>query len=82
VTRGGDLTGNPELRAIAFVAYRSYRATGTFDDSDVSPLCRIVKLMKPTPTVHTVNPSLEAEMRETCPAVTVRVVVDSRRELE
>ena len=78
VTRGGDLAGDPELRSIAFVAYREYRATGTFDDSDVGPLCQIVTLMKPTPTVHTANPSLEAELRETCPAVTARVLLGSQ----
>lgn len=78
VMRGGDFAGDPELRSIAFVAYREYRATGTFDDSDVGTLCQIVTLMKPTPTVHTANPSLEAEMRETCPAVTARVLLDSK----
>lgn len=78
VTRGGDLAGDPGLRSIAFVAYREYRATGTFDDSDVGPLCQIVTLMKPTPTVHTANPSLEAELRETCPAVTARVLLGSQ----
>lgn len=78
VTRGGDFAGDPEIRSIAFVAYREYRATGTFDDSDVGPLCRIMTLMKPTPTVHTANPALEAEMRGTCPEVTARVLVDSR----
>ena len=78
VTRGGDLAGNIELRSIAFVAYREYRANGSFDDSDVGPLCQIVTLMKPTPTVHTANRSLEAEMRGTCPAVTARVLVDSQ----
>jgi len=78
VTRGGDLRGDPELRAISFVAYREYRATGTFDDSDIAPLCRIVTLMKPTPTVHTANPDLEARLRDACPAVVPRVVVDVR----
>lgn len=78
VTRGGDFFGDPELRAVAFVAYREYRATGTFDDSDVASLCRIVTLMKPTPTVHTARPELEAELRDACPAVTPRLIVDGR----
>ncbi|HEY8912563.1 hypothetical protein [Lacisediminihabitans sp.] len=78
VTRGGDFVGDPELRSVAFVAYREYRATGTFDDSDIVPLCRIVTLMKPTPTVHTASPSLEAELRETCPMATPRVLLDSK----
>lgn len=78
VTRGGDFAGDPELRSIAFVAYREYRATGTFNDSDIGPLCRIVTLMRPTPTVHTANPSLEAEIRRNCPAATARVLVDSQ----
>jgi len=77
VTRGGDFVGDPELRAIAFVAYREYRATGTFDDSDIGPLCRIVTLMKPTPTVHTASPALKFGLRDTCPAVTPRVLLDS-----
>jgi len=78
VTRGGDLSGDLEIRSIAFVAYREYRATGTFNNSDIGPLCRVVILMKPTPTVHTSNPSLETEMRETCPAVRARILVDSQ----
>lgn len=78
VTRGGDLVGDQELRAIAFVAYREYRATGTFDDSDIAPLCRVVTLMKPTPTVHTSSSGLEAELRGACPAVLPRVVVEAR----
>ncbi|MHC5795178.1 hypothetical protein ACVXZ4_03390 [Lacisediminihabitans sp. FW035] len=78
VTRGGDLVGDPELRAIAFVAYREYRATGTFDDSDIAPLCSILERMKPTPTVQTVNPELESQLRDSCPAVSARVLVDSR----
>ncbi|QNE45933.1 hypothetical protein F1C58_02730 [Glaciihabitans sp. INWT7] len=78
VTRGGDLLGDQELRAIAFVAYREYRATGTFDDSDIAPLCRIVTLMESTPTVHTSSAGLEAHLRDACPAVTPRVVVDER----
>jgi hypothetical protein len=78
VTRGGEFDGDPELRAIAFVAYREYRATGTFDDSNILPLCRIVTLMKPTPTVHTESASLEAQLRDTCPAVATRFVVKSQ----
>ncbi|CAN5511810.1 hypothetical protein BH10ACT4_BH10ACT4_04570 [soil metagenome] len=78
VTRGGDYFGDPQLRAIAFVAYREYRATGTFDDSDIAPLCSILERMKPTPTVQTVNPELESQLRDTCPAVSARVLVDSR----
>jgi hypothetical protein len=78
VTRGGDFVGDPELRAIAFVAYREYRATGTFDDSDTAPLCRIVTLMKPTPDVHTANPALAGKLHETCPATTPRVLLESK----
>ncbi|MES2092789.1 MAG: hypothetical protein V4531_03120 [Actinomycetota bacterium] len=78
VTRGGDYFGDAELRAIAFAAYREYRATGTFDDSKVGPLCRILTLMRPTPTVETASSTLESELRASCPSVTARVVVDAR----
>ncbi len=78
VTRGGDLAGDPVLRAVAFVAYRSYRATGTYDNSDPRTLCAILSRMKPTPTVHTASPALEAELRDTCPTSSARVFVDRR----
>ena len=39
---------------------------------------KILTLSDPTPTLHTANPSHEAEMRETCPAVPARVRVDSQ----
>ncbi len=76
VTRGGSLSGNPDLRGIAFVAYRSYRATGTYNDSDVATLCAILTLMKPTPTVHTANPLLGDALGRSCVGVKARVIVD------
>ncbi len=80
VTRGGDYFGDAELRAIAFAAYREYRATGTFDDSEVGPLCRILTLMTPTPTVRTASPTLESELRASCPTIAARVLVGTTGE--
>ena len=50
-------------------------AYGYFDMSDPAELCRIVDLMGGGTVVHTADPQLVAQVRETCPEQSIVVVV-------
>ncbi len=76
VENGAGPKGSGALRAIAFAMYRNYRATGTYDDSDLGTLCAMTGQMARGLTIHTASPSLERRFRASCPARTVRFTVD------
>jgi len=58
--------GNDEIRAFAY----------TLDGTTVDQICRVVSVWKTEVTVHTRNPGLPADLRNTCDSSNYKVIVD------
>ena len=75
LSHGGLAAGNAKLILAVGTPYLFYRLSGRYVDRGVATLCKILPLLHGKPVVVTASPSMQSQLRATCPGTPVTVVV-------
>jgi hypothetical protein len=78
LSHGGLANGDPKLIFVVGTPYFFYRTSGRYTDLSITTLCKILPLLHGKRVVVTANPSVESQLRATCPnaPATVRVTTE------